>query len=353
MSAAKKADGEGRQKSHNFCGIDQLPLPSCAIIITHYNLASYLRDALESVISQTYQNWQCLVVDDASDDEQFEIVQNIVDEFSHPKVRLIRNQQNLGQTLAGFEGLRQTESQFVSFLDPDDRLLPEFLEEMITMHLNPVIVAPYVSANQFLKEENKGVIASVARSSYLVKRSGTDVEAIWKSPSSGHQLYFIEPSNPGWNRTANSSMVYRRAALQYCIPKKPLSIKNNADSFMSWGCHFLGGTLFYDKPLVIRQITGVNEFISQEVYSSLQIARSYLEKPNKLKEDSIIALLDNDADLHYKEKYFKNLFMRYKNLDFDYINNRTDKRNTYVNKILKKKNNNNFIYKLYYKFFDR
>ncbi|MEM7070017.1 MAG: glycosyltransferase family 2 protein, partial [Pseudomonadota bacterium] len=269
MNAAKKGGGDSRQKSDNFCGIDQLPLPSCAIIITHYNLASYLKDALISVINQTYQNWQCLVVDDASDDEQYELAQNIVDELSHPKVRLIRTQKNLGQTLAGFEGMQHTESQFVSFLDPDDRLLPEFLEEMIMMHLNPVIVAPYVCSNQFLKEENKGIIASLARSPYLIKRSGKGVEAIWKSPSSGHQLYFIEPSNPCWNRTANSSMLYRRSALEYCIPKKPLSMKNNADALMSWGCHFMGGTLFYDKPLVIRQITGANEFISQELISSL------------------------------------------------------------------------------------
>jgi glycosyltransferase involved in cell wall biosynthesis len=100
---------------------DRAQAGSVAIIITTYNHASFLGSALRSAVLQTRQATEIIVVDDGSRDHPEAVTRTF------PGVRLIR-QPNAGLAAARNTGWRAARSEFVVFLDADDRLLPEALQ---------------------------------------------------------------------------------------------------------------------------------------------------------------------------------------------------------------------------------
>jgi glycosyltransferase involved in cell wall biosynthesis len=96
-----------------------------AVVIPTFNHAHYLADAITSVLAQTRQADEIIVVDDGSTDD----VAGVVDRF--PAIRLIR-QENRGLSAARNTGLRHCQTDYVAFLDADDRLLPPALETGLT-----------------------------------------------------------------------------------------------------------------------------------------------------------------------------------------------------------------------------
>jgi glycosyltransferase involved in cell wall biosynthesis len=91
------------------------------VVIPCYNQARFLGEAIESALSQTYKNFEVVVVDDGSDDHTSEVAAR------YGRVRLVR-QENNGLAAARNRGLAEGEGEYVVFLDADDRLLPDALE---------------------------------------------------------------------------------------------------------------------------------------------------------------------------------------------------------------------------------
>lgn len=98
-----------------------------SVILTTYNRHSLLPRALQSVIDQTYENWECIVVDDASD----EPVQPILEAYDNSRVRYHRHDKNKGLSAARNTGLRLARGSMVAFLDDDDEWLPEKLDRQV------------------------------------------------------------------------------------------------------------------------------------------------------------------------------------------------------------------------------
>jgi glycosyltransferase involved in cell wall biosynthesis len=106
------------------------PRPLISVIIPCYNQAHFLGEAIESIRAQTYPHAEIVVVDDGSTDDPAEVVGR------YPGVRFFR-QENQGPAAARNTGIRQSEGAYLTFLDADDRLLPDALE----------IGARYLAAN--------------------------------------------------------------------------------------------------------------------------------------------------------------------------------------------------------------
>ncbi len=101
--------------------------PLVSVIIPVYNVLPYLREALDSVINQTYKNLEILVVDDGSTDGSGEVC----DEYlSDPRVIVI-HQENKGLSGARNTGLDRMTGEYVAFLDSDDAFMPEMIEKML------------------------------------------------------------------------------------------------------------------------------------------------------------------------------------------------------------------------------
>lgn len=101
-------------------------LPFFTVVIPVYNRAATLEDALRSVLAQSCQDFEILVIDDASTDDPARTVQQVGD----PRIRLIRHDMNRGGGAARNRGIDEARGRFVALLDSDDRFVPGHLAAM-------------------------------------------------------------------------------------------------------------------------------------------------------------------------------------------------------------------------------
>ncbi|MBQ6052019.1 MAG: glycosyltransferase family 2 protein [Clostridia bacterium] len=99
-----------------------------SIVMPSYNTGRYIAATLNSVLSQTYRNWELLIVDDCSTDNTDEVVQQFL---SDQRIRYIKNEQNSGAAVSRNRALREAKGKWIAFLDSDDLWIPEKLERQI------------------------------------------------------------------------------------------------------------------------------------------------------------------------------------------------------------------------------
>ncbi len=97
--------------------------PLISVIIPIYNVEAYLRECLNSVMSQTYPDWECIMVDDASTDGSAKIAREFCD--ADPRFRLICHDKNRGLSAARNSGLDHATGELITFVDSDDLIRPE------------------------------------------------------------------------------------------------------------------------------------------------------------------------------------------------------------------------------------
>lgn len=104
--------------------------PVVTIIVPNFNHAQYLPERLESIFSQTYENYEVLLLDDASSDDSPKLLEQY---SNHPRVaKLIFNTQNSGSTFRQWNlGMENARGKYVWIAESDDRAHPEFLSKMV------------------------------------------------------------------------------------------------------------------------------------------------------------------------------------------------------------------------------
>lgn len=91
-----------------------------SVVIPQYNVESYISRCLDSVLSQSYNDIEIIVVDDCSTDGSVDVVKQYREH--HPDIRLIRHDRNLGPMMARRDGYEAATGDFIMFVDPDDTL---------------------------------------------------------------------------------------------------------------------------------------------------------------------------------------------------------------------------------------
>lgn len=99
-----------------------------SIIMPSYNTAPYIAESIKSVIDQTYQDWELLIVDDCSSDNSDEVVEPFLDDS---RIHYYKNNHNSGAAISRNRALREAKGKWIAFLDSDDLWLPEKLEKQI------------------------------------------------------------------------------------------------------------------------------------------------------------------------------------------------------------------------------
>jgi glycosyltransferase involved in cell wall biosynthesis len=102
--------------------------PKISVIIPLFNNGPYISDALNSVLSQSIQDFEIIVVNDGSIDDGMKIVQT----FDDPRIILI-NQHNKGESATRNQGVTYAKADIIAFLDADDQWRPCFLETILTL----------------------------------------------------------------------------------------------------------------------------------------------------------------------------------------------------------------------------
>lgn len=125
--------------------------PLVSVIIPTYNRGSLIKETIESVLQQTYHNYELIIVDDASTDKTADWIAE-----NYPQLQLIRLSQNLGNAGARNKGLQVAQGDFIAFLDHDDRWLPTYLlTQVATLQSHPTAVLSYCDYFEIREDNSK------------------------------------------------------------------------------------------------------------------------------------------------------------------------------------------------------
>lgn len=102
-----------------------------SIIMASYNYEDFINEAIDSIIKQSYTNWELVIVDDGSKDNSVNVIQNYCETDSRIKLFQHENNVNKGLKETLLLGLEKATSQWIAFLESDDLFAPNYLEEKI------------------------------------------------------------------------------------------------------------------------------------------------------------------------------------------------------------------------------
>ncbi len=101
---------------------------SVSIIMPSYNTAKFISGSIESVLAQTYSDWELIIVDDCSTDNTDEVVKPFL---SDSRIKYIKNEKNSGAAVSRNRALREAKGKWIAFLDSDDLWMPNKLQKQI------------------------------------------------------------------------------------------------------------------------------------------------------------------------------------------------------------------------------
>ena len=107
-------------------------LPLVSIIMATYNRAQTIKRAIDSVLNQTYRNFELIIIDDGSTDNTSQVLK----EYNDPRIRIYVLSVNKGVTAAKNSGLKQIKGEWFGTFDSDDELVPNAIETLMNVPLN-------------------------------------------------------------------------------------------------------------------------------------------------------------------------------------------------------------------------
>jgi teichuronic acid biosynthesis glycosyltransferase TuaG len=124
-----------------------------SIITPSYNSSKYIYDTIQSVISQTYVNWEMIIVDDFSTDNSILIIQNILEIDS--RIKLIKLKKNVGPAIARNKAIEIASGRYIAFLDSDDLWHKDKLEKQLKFMNQKGVYFTFSSYNVIDKNSEK------------------------------------------------------------------------------------------------------------------------------------------------------------------------------------------------------
>lgn len=99
-----------------------------SIVMPSFNTGKYIKETIDSVLAQTFSNWELLIVDDCSTDDTDEVIRPYL---TDERIKYLKNIKNSGAAVSRNRALREARGRWIAFLDSDDLWMPEKLENQI------------------------------------------------------------------------------------------------------------------------------------------------------------------------------------------------------------------------------
>jgi len=266
-------------------------LPLVSVVVTNYNYARFLRDAVATVDAQSYPRIELVIVDDASTDDSAAVLDDIAQRA--PSAKIIRLAENGGQTNAFRIGFAASAGEYVVFLDADDLLLPAFVETHIFTHLS--LRAPVgFTTSDMLQAYGTNIVVSgwMNLSAFAISGRGALAGGLRRIDAAAPELWDFQSALPAdiesrihllpaddwtaWVYAPTSGNCFRRDALTLFLPHvgaaPDMRLRVHADSYVNKAVCLMSGAALIDLPLTVYRIHGGNGLTGFAELSGLEAA---------------------------------------------------------------------------------
>jgi len=262
--------------------------PLVTIVIVNHDYGNFIEECIRSVDVQDYPNIQCIVLDCASSDDSLSVIGDALGRAKRPIFTLLGRNFNHGHLMNCLAVLDQARGEFISYLDADDFLFPEFVSTHVRAHLNDVDSAALSVTDQIQVDADGHILAGTCHwhQKWRVSEPGT----VWKdlaharswTPASPYRMEPIGDSKlhyiPAWWSSwvmerwiwsATSGIVFRKSVIETLAPKKDqsgsLRLDLGFDGYFARFSHSVGGTLVIDGAHGAYRRHGTNLWSSHPV----------------------------------------------------------------------------------------
>jgi glycosyltransferase involved in cell wall biosynthesis len=218
-----------------------------SVVVTSYNYGAFIKEAVDSILSQTFASFEIIIIDDGSSDN----TRAILSKFNDPRI-IYCYQENQGQPKAKNRGIRESSGELIAFLDADDVWLPSKLAKQVALFAKPEVGVVY-SRRKWIDSSGK-IISGNER----VLRKGWILDDI-----------FVD------NFVCFSSSVVRRSYLEqvgYFDESLPMGIDYDLWIRLACMCKFN----FVDEPLVFYRTGHAN--LSKNTMKRYECAQTIMRK---------------------------------------------------------------------------
>lgn len=181
--------------------------PLVSVIMIFLNAEKFIQEAIESVLNQTYLNWELILVDDGSTDASTDIARQYARQYLD-KIRYVQhpNHQNRGMSASRNLGIRLSTGEYIAFLDADDIYLPEKLEKEVALFDAQPAAAMIYGTTQYWYSWTREPADQQLDS---LRRLGVGTDKLYKAPELMRRFLKNTARTP-----ATCSVLIRRAAVE-------------------------------------------------------------------------------------------------------------------------------------------
>ena len=249
-----------------------LEKPLVSVVVINFNYGQFIAEAIQSLKDQSYERFECLIVDNNSSDDSVAIVTREI--ISDSRFKLQRLEQNLGHLGGMLFVLDQLKGDFVTFLDADDVLLPNFLVSHIQVHLSTAFSTGFTSSNAIEVNAEAAQVSSGNGMVYAAWRDGSPslrpLAQVTRLAGVSRSDYlhlddatrYVGALVRGWNWSPGSANMFRRALLDRLRPHVPAGspLFGGVDGYYMPMMHAISGSNIINLPLLAYRIHGRNDY---------------------------------------------------------------------------------------------
>lgn len=262
-----------------------------SIVLTNYNRENFILEQLDSIIAQTYRNWELIIVDDCSTDDSRELIGKFIKDNKNKKIIFLKNEKNLGVAKNFEKGLRFTTGEYIAVCDSDDVWFRNKLEKEL----------------KFMKSGNYGMVYS----DLMVVDA--NLKVIKKSFIRDCLSFFGNRKNDSFDELINDNHIAGPTILFDAKLKKkliPFSEYAIQDSWITIIYSIFSTIGYLDEPTVLyRQHSGNMVGASKlSMYSLIFHKKNdFLEKHLQLKRNGLAYLIDIGNVKGIKDRHRKTI----------------------------------------------
>ncbi len=251
-----------------------LKLPMISFVVTSFNYGKFILTTLESIKAQTYKNFEIIIVDDCSSDNSCEIIEDFISYNQDLKITLIKHEKNMGQFASMITGLKAAQGEFISFIDSDDVLTPQYAKCHIRVHLETSVA--FTSCQIIEIGEDNEIHTMYSNASPHCEK----LEELFAGEKVNYKILKHKRFG-GWYWSPNSSAMFRKASVELIKDFQDTeNWKICPDKFLFNFANLIGGSAIIYTPLIGYRRHKSNAGNSSLVTGNKRLHSDYITKIN-------------------------------------------------------------------------